>query len=168
MKAKQYLETQLAGMWHLQEASLSAITDEIVMRVPSGTVSPIGVIWLHFLGSQDYYLEFLTGTPKIWKSEGWDKRFGVEETPGFGADWSTYHQLKIPVELLREYDQALHAFTQRVLDSTDDNTLDEPVQFFTDHDTKADIWALYVDHTIHHCGEISALKGVFGGKGLPF
>ena len=52
--------------------------------------------------------------------------------------------------------------------STDDDTLDEPVQFFTDHDTKADIWALYVDHTIHHCGEISALKGVFGGKGLPF
>lgn len=168
MNGKGYLDSQLKGMWRLQKATLDDVTDDIVMRVPDGTVSPIGVIWLHFVNSQDYYLGILSGKESLWISEGWDKRFGIEKAPGYGADWSTYHQMEIPVALLQEYSQAVQAFTQRVLDLTDENTLDENVKFFTENDPKADIWALYVDHTMHHCGEISALKGVFGGKGLPF
>jgi hypothetical protein len=46
--------------------------------------------------------------------------------------------------------------------------LDEKVKFFTDNDIKADVWKLLFTHSLSHAGEISAIKGTFGEKGLPF
>ena len=168
MNAKKYLESQLEGMWRLQNASLQDITNETVMRIPPGTVSPIGVIWLHFVYSQDYFLSVITDTQPLWRSESWHIKFGVEQAPAFGQDWSKYQQLEISVSLLQEYSQAVQGFVQQVLDSTDEDTLDESVKFFSESDPKSAVWVLLVDHTMHHCGEISALKGIFGGNGLPY
>lgn len=168
MNAKKYLVSQLEGMWRLQNASLQDITNETLMRMPPGTISPIGVIWLHFVYSQDHFIAVITGTETLWQSAGWNKKFGVEQAPAFGQDWSEYQQLEISVSLLQKYSQAVQGFVQQALESTDDDTLDESVEFFTESDPKSAVWVLLVDHTMHHCGEISALKGIFGGKGLPY
>ena len=168
MNAKQYLQSQLEGMWHLQNATLESVTDDIVMKVPEGTVSPIGVIWLHLVATQDKFAATLSGKEPLWQSEGWDRKFGVEKAPGFGMDWSTYQGMDWSMELLQGYTLAVKAFVQRAIDSMDNETLDERVKFFTDSDPKSDVWILLIGHTLHHCGEIAAINGVFGGKGLPF
>ena len=168
MDAKKYLQSQLESMWHLQKATLDSVTDDIVMRVPEGTVSPIGVIWLHLVGTQDKFVATLSVKEPLWQTEGWDQRFGVEKIPGFGLDWTTYQQLNMPISLLQEYSQAVQAFVQQAVGSIDNDTLDEKVKMFTENDPKADVWVLLIGHTLHHCGEIAALNGVFGGKGLPF
>ena len=168
MDAKKYLQSQLEGMWHLQNATLESVTDDIVMKVPDGTVSPIGVIWLHLVATQDKFVATLSGREPLWKSEGWDQKFGVEKAPGFGMDWTAYQQMGFSVSLLQEYSDAVQAFVQQALDVTGNDTLDEKIKMFTESDPKADVWVLLIGHTLHHCGEIAALKGVFGGKGLPF
>lgn len=168
MDAKKYLQSQLEGMWHLQKATLDSVTDDIVMKTPEGTVSPIGVIWLHLVSAQDKFVATLTGKDSLWQSEGWDKRFGVEKAPGFGMDWSTYQGMDWSIELLQDYTLAVKAFVQQAVDSMDNETLDERVKFFTDSDPKSDVWVLLIGHTLHHCGEIAAINGAFGGKGLPF
>ena len=168
MNAIQYLQSQLEGMWHLQNATLESVTDDIVMKVPQGTVSPIGVIWLHLVATQDKFAATLSGMEPLWQSEGWDRKFSVEKAPGFGMDWSTYQGMDWSMELLQGYTLAVKAFVQRAIDSMDNETLDERVKFFTDSDPKSDVWILLIGHTLHHCGEIAAINGVFGGKGLPF
>ena len=168
MDAKKYLQSQLGGMWHLQKATLESVTDDVVMKVPEGTVSPIGVIWLHLVATQDKFVATLSGKEPLWQSEGWDRKFGVEKAPGFGMDWSTYQGMDWSMELLQGYTLAVKAFVQRAIDSMDNETLDERVKLFTDSDPKSDVWILLIGHTLHHCGEIAAINGVFGGKGLPF
>jgi uncharacterized damage-inducible protein DinB len=168
MEAIKYLKSQLEGMWHLQKATLESVTDDIVMKVPEGTVSPIGVIWLHLVSTQDHFTAIITGVQSLWKTEGWDEKFSVEKAPGFGMDWSTYQGMEWSIELLQDYTLAVKAFVQQAVDSMDNETLDERVKFFTDSDPKSDVWVLLIGHTLHHCGEIAAINGVFGGKGLPF
>ncbi len=168
MDAKKYLQSQLEGMWHLQKATLDSVTDDIVMKVPEGTVSPIGVIWLHLVRSQDKFVATLMGKEPLWLTEAWDQRFGVDKAPGKGMDWTAYQQLDMSVSLLQDYSQAVQMFVQQAVDSIDSDTLDETIKMFTESDPKADVWVLLIGHTLLHCGEIAALKGVFGGKGLPF
>ena len=168
MKAKDYLKKQMDRMWGLQNSVLESVTDDVLMKLPPGTISPIGVIWLHMIHSQDYFTALLSGKQSVWQAEAWHTKFGVDSAPGMGEDWSKYQDLDISTQLLQDYSQAVRDFTQQVLDATDDSTLDETVKIFTDSDPKAEVWALLVAHNLHHCGEIAALKGVFGGKGLPF
>ena len=162
-----YLKKQLERMWSLQKSTLDSVTDEILMRQPNGTVSPIGVIWLHMVNSQDNFTSLTSGKPSLWRS-GWSDKFDLANAPDIGEDWTPYYETSLTVDLLRAYGDAVRQFTEEALIDVDEQSLDETVKMFTDQDPKADVWALMIGHTLLHCGEIAALKGVFGEKGLPF
>lgn len=72
------------------------------------------------------------------------------------------------VATLQDYSRAVQVFTTQAVESSGNDTLDEKVRMFTESDPKFDGWVLLIGHTLLHCGEIAALKGVYGGKGLPF
>lgn len=167
MDSKTYLKKQLESMWRLQEATLESLTDAVLMQKPSGTVSPIGVIWLHMVNAQDNFTAILSGRPRLWRS-GWSEKFGLAKAPDIGEDWTPYYGTPLTVDLLRAYGDAVRQFTQETLDVADAQSLDETIKMFTDHDPKADVWVLMIGHTLLHCGEIAATKGMFGGQGLPF
>jgi uncharacterized damage-inducible protein DinB len=168
MNAHDYLITQIESMWYLQESACQDLTNDLLVKLPPGTVSPIGVIWLHMVNSQDNFVSTITGKPPLWKSHEWPARFGVQKAPKISEDWSQYSSMAFTVEILREYSDDVRENVLKVLAHTDENSLDETVKFFTENDPKANVWALMVGHTLLHCGEIAAIKGVLGGKGLPF
>ena len=168
MNGKKYLKTQIASMWHLQDSACKDVSDDLVNEKPQGTLSSIGVIWLHLIKEQDNFVAIITEKPPLWKTNGWHERFGLEKAPSMGEDWSHYENLALSTELLRAYDEAVRNETRVVLEWTHSNSLDQTVKFFTDNDSKANVWALMISHTLIHCGEIAALKGIFGQKGLPF
>jgi len=167
MDSKTYLKKQVESMWYLQDSALDGLTDEILMKRPAGTVSPIGVIWLHMAAAQDNFTAVLSGQSPIWQN-GWSREFGINQTPDIGEDWTAFNDLDLKVDLLREYSQAVRQFTRKILEETDERSLDETIKMFTDQDPKADVWVLMIGHTLLHCGEIAALKGAFGEQGLPF
>lgn len=167
MDSKAYLEKQLKSMWSLQDSALESVTEEILMRQPAGTMSPIGVIWLHMLNSQDNFTAIISGTSSLWRGE-WSEKFNLAQAPSIGEDWTPYYETSLTVELLRAYSLAVRQFTQATLDGIDDQSLDETVKMFTEHDPQADVWVLMIGHTLLHCGEVAALKGIFGEQGLPF
>ncbi len=167
MDSRTYLKKQLESMWHLQNAALESVTDEIVMQQPSGTVSPIGVIWLHMVNAQDNFTGILAGKTSLWR-QGWSEKFDLAQAPNIGEDWTPYYETSLTVDLLRAYGDAVRKFTQVTLEGIEDKDLDDTVKMFTDHDPKADVWVLMIGHTLLHCGEIAALKGMFGEMGLPF
>ena len=167
MDVKTYLTKQLESMWNLQKSSLESVTDAVLMQKPAGTLSPIGVIWLHMLNSQDNFTAMLSGKTTLWR-QGWAETFGLEKAPNIGEDWTPYYGTPLSVAQLRAYEEAVHAFTQSTLDALDEQALDETIKMFTDHDPKADVWVLMIGHTLLHSGEIAAAKGSFGKRGLPF
>lgn len=168
MEAVHYLKKQIKSMRSLQASVLESVTDEQIRTVLPGTTSPIGVIWLHMANGEDNFLSTITGKPSLWVSAGWRERFGLEKAPRIGEDWSGYKDVKLNKELLQDYTTAVAAATKAYLEAITDENLDETVKFFTDSDPKANVWVLLIGHTLIHSGEIAALKGVQGERGLPF
>ena len=168
MDTLEYLKEQIGSMRSLQESVLKEISDEAYNHGPLGTISSIGVIWLHMVAGEDGFLSIITGDETLWESKGWKDRFGLEKTPNFGEDWKKYEEVVLPIELLREYTTAVKERCQQILERVTLESLDETVKFFTDSDPKSSVWILLVGHTLLHAGEISAIKGVLGDKGLPF
>jgi uncharacterized damage-inducible protein DinB len=168
MDTKTYLEHQIQSQWELQDAALTDLTDDQLVYQPAGTVSPIGVIWLHMVYSEDFFIARLMNTPSLWESRGWKEKFNLETAPDFGKDWTTYRSVPFTVELLQSYTQAVRDRIKAGLKATNPDTLDERLKFFSDSDPKAAVWVLLSQHALLHSGEIAALKGIQGVKGLPF
>lgn len=167
MDTKVYLNQQVHSMWELQDAALEGLTEAQLGFLPGGTVSPIGVIWLHMMYSEDSFIAILMGKPSLWDS-GWKERFNLERPPDFGADWGEFKEKKLTVALLGAYTEAVREAIKTCLAVTTAETLDETLKFFTESDPKAAVWVLLSQHSLLHSGEIAAIKGMQGVKGLPF
>ena len=59
MDAITYLKKQINSMQYLQDSVLKGLADETMNQIPPGTVSPIGIIWLHMVNAED------TGVPEM-------------------------------------------------------------------------------------------------------
>ena len=168
MKATTYLRTQIDSKRYLLNSVLKSITDEQLSWSPPGTLSTIGVIWLHMMAAEDSFISILSKQDKLWDTEGWKETFGLENYPNIGEDWSAFEQDKLTVENLRAYTKAVQEHMDAHLASINDDVLDEKIKFFTDSDPKASLWALLVSHPLEHIGEIAAIKGMQGEQGMPF
>jgi len=168
MDATTYLKTQIDSMRYILDSALKSINDDHVAWTPPGALSPIGVIWLHTIAAEDSFISILSKQPSLWKTEGWAETFGLEKPPNIGEDWNAYEQGRLMIENLRAYTQAVQKQTDNHLASITDDVLDEEIKFFTESDPKASVWALLVSHALEHAGEIAAIKGMQGAKGLPF
>jgi uncharacterized damage-inducible protein DinB len=163
-----YLQKQIKSMRSLQTSVLESLTEEMLAVKPPGTVSPIGVIWLHMMSGEEGFLSVITGEPTLWESAGWKEKFGLEKAPNVGENWTEYQGANLTLELLCAYTEAVSKRTTATLDTITNESLDEKVKFFTDSDPKGSVWVLLIGHTLIHAGEIAAIKGVLGGQGLPF
>ena len=168
MKALDYLKFQIKSMRSLQTSVLEDMNDEMLAHKPLGTASSIGVIWLHMIAGEEEFLSIISGEKALWETEGWNVKFRLEGAPNMGEDWLAYEDAEISCELLKSYTSSVSSRTQSYLDTLEDGSLDETVKFFTEEDPKARVWALLISHTLIHAGEIAAIKGVSGGRGLPF
>jgi hypothetical protein len=168
MNATAYLKTQIDSMRYLLDSALKSLTDEQITWTPPGTLSSIGVIWLHTIAAEDAFISILAGQPKLWDTKGWAETFGLEKPPNIGEDWDVYEQGNLTVENLVAYTQDVQKQTDNHLAAITDDVLDEEIKFFTESDPKASVWALLVSHALEHAGEIAAIKGMQEVKGLPF
>ena len=69
---------------------------------------------------------------------------------------------------LQAYEQAVLATTETYLAALIPTDLDRTVAFIGGERPVADVLANLVVHSMGHAGEIAALKGMQGVKGLPF
>jgi len=168
MDVKTYLGRQVAWTHRLVDDALAGLTDEQLTWIPPGQANPIGLTALHLLASEDHYISLLTGKPVLWQFQGWSTTFNLAEPPGFGQDWTLFRHATLRVESLLAYQVVVRVEVEFFLDALTPETLDRKVKFFTDNDPVAEVLALLVGHSVFHAGEIAALKGVYGVKGLAY
>jgi hypothetical protein len=149
------------------EGAFSGTEGEALTRTfPGATIGSIGSIYLHALASEDWAIqELLQSKPKIVDSGDWFARLGME--PAKDPDWT---KANMDLAVMKELAQEVYAATDAYLNSITDADLDKEIDWFG-RATHSAGWVLadvVHAHLGTHAGEIAALKGIMGMKGLPW
>jgi DinB family protein len=166
------LRQQVAGAHDILEQTIADCSqDALDKNLPGATITSIGSIYAHLVFSEDGILHgMLQGKPPIYRGQNWASRTGVQmpEPGGFSPEWARTVRLKLPA--FREYAKAVFAATDAYIGGLSDADLDRKVQtgFVGEQTVAFVIGNILAWHAAQHTGEIAALKGVQGLKGLPF
>lgn len=171
MHAMTYIRDQVGTAHYELETAIKDLTPEQFNWSPPGTISPISAVLVHTLAGEDLFIQkIIQGKPRIWDAGGWAKRIGVPSAPD-GPDvsaWEAYRTIQVPIEPVLAYKQEIFAATDACLASLTAEGLDRQVDFFGRTRLVGEILMLAVTHLCCHAGEIAALKGMQGARGLPY
>ena len=169
MEGKESLRQQFKTMHQSLAMTTADCTPEVLEKKDDGwTITKIGSLYAHIVLAEDMMLGGMgKGGELVLKSDGWEEKLGV--------DAASAHQdenlagLKIDLDLFREYAKAVGAATDDFLANATDEQLNKKVDFAGGKQPFITFFAnIGVTHVAGHWGEIAALKGVQGLKGLPF
>ena len=172
MNAQQAVRQQL-GFWHgVMEGVVGECSPEVLNKQVSGaSVTSISSIYAHAVFSEDAIVNgMLQGKAPMFQSDGWEAKTGVSASgtqPSINAEWAKSVKMDFPK--FQEYAKAVFANTDAYLAGLPDADLERKIQTPIGEQTVG--WAvvsLLGTHFPQHAGEIAAVKGVQGLKGLPF
>ena len=172
MTTQAVLRQQLSGNHDILEQTIADCQQGTLdTNLPGATITSVGSIYAHVLFSEDGIVHgMLQNKPPIYKAQRWATRTNLEmpDTPGFTAEWGRTVRMNLPA--FREYAKAVYAATDAYIAGLSDADLDRKVQTgFVGEQTVAFVVSNILGwHMAEHTGEIAALKGVQGLKGLPF
>jgi hypothetical protein len=122
----------------------------------------------HVLYGEDMMVSQASGTSMLLEEGEWKRRTGIAQaSPSMSPEWLALH---FDLAGLKEYAAAVFARTDSFLSSADAAALDRRVASpLRSEMSGAELLAGFgVVHLAEHTGEISALKGAQGARGLPF
>jgi hypothetical protein len=166
------LRQQLAGAHDILEQTIADCPQDVLDKnLPGATISSIGSIYAHLVFAEDGILHgMLQGKPPIYRAQNWAARTDVEMPApgGFNPEWARTVRMKLPA--FREYAKSVYAATDAYVASLSETDLDRKVQtgFVGEQTVGFVLGNILAWHAAQHTGEIAALKGVQGLKGLPF
>ena len=151
------------------DASMKDTTTEQFNWVPCGTANPISTTYIHCLLSEDFFVQaVLQIKPRLWEENCCMEKTGVKNTPGYGGGWEEFKHMQVEIGPLEDYQQTVWAATDAYLATLATEELERKVKFAGGERSVADMLIMSASHTLSHAGEISALKGMQGVKGLPY
>lgn len=139
--------------------------------IPAGsTNNSIAATYAHVIFVEDYLVnESIAGESRIYDRDGWQQKTGVapQDGPMMSDAWA--RSVRMNLAPFREYATAVRDATQVVLSQSPDALLMKDVDLMGRKVPAIAMFArIPIYHIAEHSGEIAALKGVRGLKGLPF
>jgi uncharacterized damage-inducible protein DinB len=169
MDVREYIQKQIAQAHRLVDGAMTGLTDEQLNWLPPGTANTISATVMHILGGEDNYIQgFLQGKPTLFAEGGWAAKIGVAAPPRPGQSWDEYKSKALAVATLLAFQQVVREATERYLAGITTEDLDRVVTMGARERSVAEVLTMLVGHLASHAGEVAALKGVQGAKGLPF
>jgi hypothetical protein len=170
MNAQGAVRQQL-GFWHgIGGQVMGDCGDALNKRLTDAKVGSIGSIYAHAVFAEDAVINgMLQGKPTLFQEQGWEAKTGVKppEGPRQTDDWAANVNLNLAT--FQEYANAVFAQTDAYLANLSDAEMERKIQGPIGETTVG--WMvvnILATHFPGHAGEIAALKGVQGLKGLPF
>jgi hypothetical protein len=146
---------------------LNGLTDEHLNWRPPGTANPIGVSWLHLLTAEDGFIQStIQGKPRLWESQGWTAKTGIHPRAS-DESWDRVKQTQFSVAPLEAYGAVVREATDAYLARVSPDELDSRVTVNNTGMPVAVLLTMMVCHSAGHAGDIAAIKGIQGLKGLP-
>ena len=163
---------QLAGSHGALGFMLGDCDAELLNKtLPRATIGSIASIYAHLVFAEDVFVHarFQEGQP-LYQSGGWEEKAGVRSPgipPAITPEWAS--ALKMDLPTFQPYAETVFAATDAFLAALPDAELERKIQGATGEYTVGwGIAILLVQHAAQHSGEIAALRGMHGLKGLPF
>jgi hypothetical protein len=168
MDILEYIRHEVAGVRRSVNMTMKDMTPELFNAATPGTANSINATFVHFMNSEDVFIQkIILGKPTVWESGCWSEKTGIQKLPGIGEDWSYFKSAPIAIQPLLDYQSAVWAATDSFLATLTPQELDHKVKFAGGGRTVAEMLLLACSQSLNHVGEIAALKGVLGAKGLP-
>lgn len=170
MDVTDYVRRQMAGVRRIYDAAIGGTTDDQFNWNPPGEANAIRVTLVHLLATEDALIQgAILGMPRLWDSERWGERVGLTATPGGpGGNWDEIKGASLALAPVLAYGEAVHAATDRYLFSLTAAELDREASLRGGSTPVAGALLMLASHTLLHAGDIAAVKGIQGVKGLPF
>jgi len=168
MNVIEYIKRETASVRRSTDRVMNDVTDELFNWAPPGTANTISATFVHFVNAEDSFIQkVLQGKPTVWEMGGWAEKTEIPKTPDKGEDWSEFKRRKVNKQPLQDYKLAVWAATDAYLATLTESELDRVVKFAGGERTVGDMLMLSASQSHSHLGEIAALKGIQGAKGLP-
>ena len=166
------LRQQLAGHHDILEQTIADCAQQTLDRnLANATITNIGSIYAHIIFSEDGIIQgMLQKKPLVHQSQGWASRLNVAmpSSPTFDPTWGRAVRMHLPS--FREYAKAVYAASDAYVSSLGPADLERKVDtgFVGEQTVGYVLGNIAIWHVAEHNGEIGALKGAQGLKGLPF
>ena len=169
MEAKELLRLQFKQANQFVEMTMDGLTQDIADRkIPGSTINTIARVYGHMVLDQDLMVGgMVKGGDLVLTKDGWGAKVGVTDpNPRQTDEWAEH---KVDVAAFREYARAVYAATDAFLAGAPDADLAKEVDSpLGKQPAIVFLGTIGLSHVNEHWGEIAALKGVQGLKGLPF
>ena len=169
MEAKDLLREQFQTMHQLMDMTIADCSPEVLEKKEDGwTINKIGSLYAHSFIAEDMMVNGMgkDGTPLLM-SDGWAQKLGIEKPNPYQDEHLA--DLTIDLEALREYATAIAQSTEDFLANATDEQLNKEIEGPNGKQPFISFFSkIGLTHIAGHWGEIAALKGVQGLKGLPF
>lgn len=172
MNVQELLMQQVKGYHEILELTVGDCgQDTLDKNLPGATITSIGSIYAHVILSEDFIVHgMLQGKPALCQAPGWSSRTNVSlpSGPEFKPEWA--RGVKLNLKAFQEYAKSVYAATEAYVAGLSDSDLDRKVDtgFIGQQTVGFVVTNILAWHVAEHGGEIAALKGVQGLKGLPF
>ena len=169
MEVRAYIRELIDDVRQQSDAVMDNMTDELLNWRPCETANPIGAIYIHMLGAEDDFIQaVLQHRPPYWEVQGWAQKTGVPLPPMPGRGWQEAVIAPLKVAPVQAYTQVVRAATDAYLAGLTEAELERPAQLFGNATTVSGVLKMLIIHSASHVGEMAALKGVQGVRGLPY
>jgi hypothetical protein len=164
MDAVQFAILSINDALDYVDLAIGEIDDEQYNWQPPGTCNNIAKLHVHATSGADFFINHLIcGEPPLWIQHA--GRLGV---PALPADlWPSAVRIeRVGIDAyVAQMREAVNARLQTLTDDVFSRDIDTPM---AGRQTGAWVLRTATTHTSAHAGEISAIKGMQGLKGLPF
>jgi uncharacterized damage-inducible protein DinB len=160
--------TVLRDAHSMLQTAIEDAGKEVLWQKPPGNTNPIGSIYAHAVGLEDLYIQqIIQGKPMVWEAGGWGEKLGRATSPNL---WEGENVTPIDLFEFLSYRRAVYSESELYIASLGGDDLEREMRFPGSEWSMsvAKLLALVVSHCTAHAGEIAALRGVFGGKGLRY
>jgi uncharacterized damage-inducible protein DinB len=148
--------------------TMKDVTAEVFNWAPPGTMNTISATFIHLTSVEDNFVQIiLQGKPCVWDAGRWSEKTGVKKTPSIGENWDEFKHLNLQPAPFLEYQKAVWAATDAYLSGLSTDELDRKVKLGARELSVAEMLMLAASQALSHTGEIAAMKGVQGARGLP-
>lgn len=169
MQTADLLRAQYRQTHGILEQVIDDCSAEALAHVEGGNLGSISAIYAHLVYSEDGMMRGAGREGSIYQSGGWAERTGLGEISARQTEEWTQSNPHYDLAAFREYAQAVYAATDDFLAGLSDEDLAEEIETFSGKQPRARyLGTICLWHIASHQGEISALKGIQGLKGLPF
>ncbi len=167
MELKDMALATFERIWSTMDRALEGLTDQDIAKRPNGHSNSIGWIAWHMARVEDRWINTANGTKAQLWLQGWAKKLGMPEDPGYAGGGMTPEQVdqfKTPaVQQIKGYTAATRQNTRQFIQGLAPSQFDQEFEtFFGRKMTIGQMFSHLFCELNQHAGQVAYLKGYQG------